>query len=298
MAPTATNETPRLSVVVVSFNTCEVLAECLDSVFRDLPDFGVEVIVVDNASSDGSAAMVAQRFPTARLVRNPRNRMFSAANNQGLRLARGDYVVILNSDTVVSREFLETLAWHLDENPDVAAVVGSRADEDGTRWTTFWPQHSFDDLLRILFPVIWLKPPVGKQMPRVDELPLRAVEEVEIVSDGCVMVRLSALRELGYYDERLRLYYTEDDLSIRLRRAGWRLASLRDAVFFHHGARSTRKHPLTAAAVMSADRMRFVAKHMGLTRAALLAPVAAFDLLWRWHLVLRHRLRVSLRGEG
>ena len=114
------------------------------------------------------------------------------------------------------------------------------------------------------------------------------------------MVRLSALKNIGYYDERLRLYYTEDDICIRLRQAGWRLHYVRDFVFFHAGAQSTGKRPLTVTAVIASDRLRFVAKHMGDGAAMLLAPVLAFDLAWRWFLILRRRARVrfGVRADG
>jgi GT2 family glycosyltransferase len=120
--------TPEVSVIIVSYNTRELLRECIESILCGQGNgITVEVIVVDNASADGSAPMVAERFPQARLIANPDNRGFGAACNQGLEIARGRYALILNADIRAQHGALQRLVGFMDAHPDAAICGGQLA---------------------------------------------------------------------------------------------------------------------------------------------------------------------------
>src|SRR5512138_2704841 len=121
----------RLSVVICNYNTRDVLARALDSLQQTMGDLSHEIIVVDNAAKDGSAAMVRASFPGVKLIESGANLWFTGGNNLGMRAAQGDYVWILNPDTVIHPQAAQRLAAYLDAHPDVGAVTSRMVFQDG-----------------------------------------------------------------------------------------------------------------------------------------------------------------------
>jgi GT2 family glycosyltransferase len=266
-----------VSVIVVSYNTRERLLACL-AALQARVSLPLEVIVVDNASADGSAAAVRARFPGAIVLENAANVGFARANNQGLERARGDYALILNSDAEVGAGCVETLARLLDARPDVG-IVGPR-----TRFADGRIQVSFGPMLtpwaewrqrRLVHGVAAGEP---EALRRAEAL--AAVEhEPAWVSGSCFLARRRAIDQVGGFDEGFFLYEEDVDLCVRVRGAGWRVVFTPAADAVHHLGASMAE---SAGAGLEYHRshLRFYAKHQGwgprlVLRGALAARGAA-----------------------
>jgi N-acetylglucosaminyl-diphospho-decaprenol L-rhamnosyltransferase len=224
--------TPEVSVIIVSYNTRELLRECIESILCEQGDgLGVEVIVVDNASADGSAAMVAERFPQVRLIANPDNRGFGAACNQGMEVARGRYALILNADIRAQPGALQRLVEFMDAHPDAAICGGQLRYPDGriqpscARDLTLWWVFCEQSMLAKLFPRTRLFG--GYWRTHWD---FSATIETEQVMGACMMLR----RPFPRFDEDYFLYCEDTDLCYRVRQAGGKIYYVHNAVFVHH----------------------------------------------------------------
>jgi len=224
--------TPDVSVIIVSYNTRELLRECIESILCEQGDgLAVEVIVVDNASADGSAAMVAERFPQVRLIANPDNRGFGAACNQGLEVARGRYALILNADIRAQPGALQRLVGFMDAHPDAAICGGQLRYPDGriqpscARDLTLWWVFCEQSMLAKLFPHTRLFGGYWRT-----HWNFSATIETEQVMGACMMLR----RPFPRFDEDYFLYCEDTDLCYRVRQAGGRIYYVHDAVFVHH----------------------------------------------------------------
>lgn len=231
-----------LSIVILSWNTRDLLARCLETLAEAEKPDGTEVIVIDNASADGSADMVAERFPDVRLERNDENTGFAKGCNQGIRLSTGRYVLLLNSDTEVSTDALTRMLAFLDENEEYGAVAPKLVSPDGST------QRSCQ-----AFPGIWTPlffgTPLERWFPNSPELKryfLRGWDQederdVDQPPAAVFLVRRSALDEVGLFDERLWLFYNDVDLSRRLRTAGYKTRYLAGVRVLHHIGASTKQ---------------------------------------------------------
>jgi len=224
--------TPDVSVIIVSYNTRELLRECIESILCEQGDgLAVEVIVVDNASADSSAAMVAERFPQVRQIANPDNRGFGAACNQGLEVARGRYALILNADIRAQPDALQRLVGFMDAHPDAAICGGQLRYPDGriqpscARDLTLWWVFCEQSMLAKLFPRTRLFG--GYWRTHWD---FSATIETEQVMGACMMLR----RPFPRFDEDYFLYCEDTDLCYRVRQAGGKIYYVHDAVFVHH----------------------------------------------------------------
>ena len=224
--------TPDVSVIIVSYNTRELLRECIESILCEQGDgLGVEVIVVDNASADGSAAMVAERFPQVRLIANPDNRGFGAACNQGLEVAQGRYALILNADIRAQPGALQRLVGFMDAHPDAAVCGGQLRYPDGriqpscARDLTLWWVFCEQSMLAKLFPRTRLFGGYWRT-----HWNFSATIETEQVMGACMMLR----RPFPRFDEDYFLYCEDTDLCYRVRQAGGKIYYVHDAVFVHH----------------------------------------------------------------
>jgi len=230
-----------VSIVIVSWNTRDILRDCLRSVYDQTEGIPFEVIVVDNASSDGSAETVASGFPQAILIRNATNRGFAAANNQGIAVAKGRYVLLLNSDTVVLDQAVMKAVAFADQHLD-AAVVGCRVlNPDRSLQPTCF---TFPSLLNLLLLTTYL----AKVLPRNrffgrekmawwDRSDVRAVDVVT----GCFMlVRRDAIAAVGAMDEDYFMYGEETDWCWRFKRCGWQVLFTPSAEIVHLGGQSSK----------------------------------------------------------
>ena len=249
----------KVSVVVVSYNTRERLLACL-AALETRASVPHEVIVVDNASADGSAAAVRARFPAAIVLENAENAGFSRANNQGLRRGQGAYALILNSDAEVGAGCVEALAAVLDARVDVG-IVGPR-----TRFADGRIQVSFGPMLAPR--AEWRQRRLVQGVRRGDPGALRQAEalaaaehEPAWVSGSCLLARRRAIDAVGLFDEGFFLYEEDVDLCVRVFEAGWRVVFTPAAEVVHHLGSSMGQ----AGAHLEYHRshLRFYAKHHG-----------------------------------
>lgn len=251
---------PELTVVVVSWNTRDLLRRALGSVARACAGVAHEVIVVDNASGDGSAAMVAAEFPRARLAAQAENLGFGRANNVGLRLGRGRHFLLLNSDAWLPDDSLPGLLPLLDGDPGVG-VVGPRLVYDDARLQP--SAYRFPSLGRLLLSELWLH----RLLPRARAAAaLRglywdhaAPAEVDWVSGACWLLGRRAYEATGGFDESIFLYGEEMELSWRIRQAGFKVLYRPEATVGHSGHASTDqllgRGGRVAACLRSEDRL-------------------------------------------
>lgn len=208
-----------ISVIVVSYNTADLLKACLESVLAS-KKVNCEVFVVDNASKDESADVVRKEFPTVRLIANEDNRGFGAANNQALCQCAGQYVVFLNPDTTVEPESFHNMVAFMDANPHVGLAGPKILNPDGTRQESVsyrYPGHRYG-------------------AADLGALP----GNIACVLGACQIASADLLRELGGFDEDFFLYGEDQDICLRIRKRGFEIGFIEDAVIMHHGGQSER----------------------------------------------------------
>ncbi|HWZ46015.1 MAG TPA: glycosyltransferase family 2 protein [Candidatus Saccharimonadales bacterium] len=239
---------PDISIIVVNYNTMNLLRDCLVSLFQT-DGRQCEVIVVDNASDDGSAAMVEQEFPSVLLVRNRQNLGFSKANNQGMRLARGRYFLLLNSDTVVRAGALEIMAGFMAVHAAAGAVSCRLLNADGSIQASISHRPGPVLLLLRLLGVsklvsgdrarrrlarmggFFLGRTIGSYLAPYNtrDVPL----EVGNISGACLMLRREAVEQVGFLDEGFFMYFEDMDYCLRLQDAGWKMYYLPQGEVVH-----------------------------------------------------------------
>jgi GT2 family glycosyltransferase len=266
-------EAPDLSVVILSWNTKDLLLRCLETVGASLRPPSFEVIVVDNASRDGSADAVAARFPQAQLIRNPRNDGYARGNNLGIRLARGRHVLLLNSDTEPAPAALRELVRFLDANPNYGAASARLWNVDGTiqracmRFPTLATALFYDGKPGRAYPNNWfVRRHFYKDFDHIDS------RDVEQPPGAALCLRREVLDQVGLLDEELFLFFNDVDLCRRILRAGFRIRYLADANIVHHGGASTSLYPAFAAEYFR-NKIAYFRIHHGALGESLLRAV-------------------------
>jgi len=291
----------KVSIVIVSYNTLELTRDCLQSVQDSVgSDPGVEVLVVDNASSDGSQDMIAREFPEARLIRNEENAGFARANNQAFALATGEYLLLLNSDTVVLGSVIADSLDYMDARPEVGAMGCRVLNTDRTVQRTCSDVPSILNLV-LLTTGLW-KAPWPRWFGRYQ---LRGWDrdterDVPVVSGCYLLVRRSCVDEVGPLDEDFFFFGEETDWCVRIKQAGYRVVFAPVGEIIHHGSASAIKLEHGRDLLLTAGLVRFNRKHYGLVSALLAWTVLfLFNLsrcaYWTIASLLRPRSKASDR---
>jgi GT2 family glycosyltransferase len=251
-----------LDIIVVSWNTRDILRDCLASVYEQTRGISFQVIVVDNASSDGSAEMVRAEFPQAVLIENTENRGFAAANNQGMEIAGGRYVLLLNSDTIVLDGAIQKTLRFAESHPE-AAVVGCRVlNPDGTLQRTCF---MFPSLLNLVLAATYLYKIAPRNSfcgrERMGGWERDAVREVEVVSGCFMLVRREAIERVGLMDEEYFMYAEETDWCWRFKKAGWKSLFYPDAQIVHLGGQSSRQVRIKSLIQLRLGLLQFMFKN-------------------------------------
>lgn len=261
-----------LSIVIVNWNTQHVIVDCLRSVLANLGELSTEVIVIDNASTDDSVQVIAERFPQVQLIANDTNRGFAAANNQGMRIARGAYVLLLNPDTVVlDGAFDKTLAY-ARRHPDIG-VLGCQVMEStqAVQRTCFRFPSPLNTLMWVSGALAWF--PRSRIAGRAAYGPWnrRDEREVEVVSGMFMLVRCEAIEQVGLMDEAYFVFAEEADWCYRFRSAGWRcvFAPVGRIVHVDGGSKSTEQASVRMYVEIQKSLLLFHRKHLGWGRWAL-----------------------------
>jgi N-acetylglucosaminyl-diphospho-decaprenol L-rhamnosyltransferase len=263
-----------LCIIIVNWNTADLLQDCLESLRAGEVRLD-EVWVVDNASTDDSVARVAQRFPAVHLIRNSANVGFAGANNQGIAASTGEYVLLLNSDTLVPPGTVASLVRFMSEHSRVGACGPRLLRPDGT------PQpyaYGGDPTLAYL-----LRRGLGRLLlgRSLHDWTTDRMLEVDWVSGACLLLRRAALEQVGLLDGQFFMYFEDNDLCLRLRRAGWLIYYAPGSAITHLGGQSLRRNPPAQAAYQNSLRY-FYAKHYGPAERVLLnAGLAIYNRLLR-----------------
>jgi len=240
-------------VVIGSYNTREKLKACLESLLADLLRSGIkyEVIVVDDVSTDGSAEMVASRFPSVRLISTGTNGGYTKANNLGIRAASGSAIFLLNSDTVTLPGAVAVMYQALQASPHLAAVGPTLLNQDGTVQRSCW-RTPMMGLVGNTFSLYTLR--LWDDYRRWDHSVDR---EVDWMSSAAWMVRRSALDEVGVFDEGFWMQGGDADWAMRARRKGYRFLSVAGARIIHYGHSSwgTMRAQMRRDQMVSQDRL-------------------------------------------
>ncbi len=245
---------PDLAVVIVSWNTAEILRACLQSLGPGSDGLALDVIVVDNGSQDGSGPIVRRDFPAVRLIQNNQNAGYARANNQGIAASRAPYVLLLNSDTRVPPAALTGLVNFLVSHPDAAAVGPRLVRPDGS------PQpYGFgrDPTLSYL-----LARGLNRLLLRryLHDWATDVAQPVDWVSGACLLARRAAIEQAGTLDENMFMYFEDNDWCLRLRQAGWKIYLVPQVQVVHLGGRSMARNPAAREAYSQSLRY-FYRKH-------------------------------------
>jgi GT2 family glycosyltransferase len=275
-----------LSVIIVSWNACHHLLNCLASIQETRGSLVREVIVVDNASTDGSPNMVAERFPEVTLIRLDENLGFARANNLGLNHASGDLLALVNSDVVVHEDCLQRLAAFLKGRKDVGLVGPRILGQDGrlqrtcrrlpTLWNTTCRALALDNVL-FRWPLF-----SGREMRHWDQ---ETQAEVEVLSGCFWMARREAVEAVGGLDERFFFYAEDVDWCKRFLDAGWKIVFVPGATATHFGGGSSSNAPLRYSIELLRANLAYWKKHQGFLG----------QCVYRLLAIAHHGLRLVLR---
>jgi O-antigen biosynthesis protein len=259
----------RISVIIVSYNVRFFLEQCIKSVYRAAGDIPIEVFVVDNNSADGSCVMVRNQFPKVILIENKDNTGFSKANNQAMRIAAGEYQLILNPDTVVEESTFTKVLAFMDTHPEAGALGVRMINGKGTflpeskralptPWVSFYKVFG----LAALFP---RSRRFGQY--HLGYLPQDEVNPVDILPGAFMFIRKTVLDKIGYFDETFFMYGEDIDLSYRIQLAGYKNYYFPETTIIHYKGESTKKASLNYVLMFYQAMIIFATKHFSKSNA-------------------------------
>lgn len=259
---------PDVSIIIVSWNTSDYLERCLAAIPRAAAGLTIEIIVVDNGSTDGTQAMLAEKFPRVRVIQNPENLGFGRANNVGAWASQGRTILLLNSDCELQASALEAMVSALDRDPSLGAVFCRLLNPDGTLQPSVHssflsPWSTIGDLffLSSLRYAVYRTPVLHRWLLWGT---VRAHAEAHDVAWGggaCLLIRRAVLEATGGFDERFFMYYEDLDLCKRIRDAGYRLRYLPGPTAVHHWGVSTSQRPSVMLQESHRSRISYFEKH-------------------------------------
>jgi len=251
-----------LSIVVVNWNVRDLLRRCLRSIL-DLQTCKLEIIVVDNGSTDGSVEMVRTEFPNVRVIANTDNRGFPAANNQGFAVARGRYVLLLNPDTEIVGDALAVMVAFADAHSDVGMVGPQLLNADGSVQSS---RRRFPTLVTAFFESTWLERYAPRRLLERYEFldqPDDVVQDVDWLYGAALMARREAVEQVGPMDEGFFMYSEELDWCRRFRESGWRVVYLPAAQIVHHEGKSSEQVVAARHIHFQTSKVRYFRKYHG-----------------------------------
>ena len=284
--------TVELTIILVTHQSREVLADCLRSIAAHPPPGEHEILVVDNASTDGTRELLDTEFPAAAVIANETNLGFAKANNQALRRARGRYILLLNNDSLIQLGAFEALLGFMHAHPR-AGICGPKVlNADGTlqkqcrrSFALPWDLFCYFIGLAALFPRSRLC--ARYLMTYMDE---DETHEADAVSGACMLIRREVIEQVGLLDERFFAYQEDADYCFRSRQAGWQVHYVPAARVIHLGGMGgSRAHPYRS--IYEWHRSYFIYYRKNLARRYF------FLLNWVYYLAMAAKLLVSLGGN-
>ncbi len=273
---------PLLSIVILNHNTQNLLEDCLKSLFKYSKGISLQIIVVDNASTDGSVAMITANFPTVQLLQNSTNLLYSAANNQGLQIARGTYTLFLNSDTILHPHTLAKMVKFMENHPRCAAACCKQLNQKTIVLPTC---HQFSTpiteilelpISRKLFPH-----PALLAKFRYQSWDRLSTRQTDTLPGSFLFTKTSIIQKIHGFDPHLRLFYNDADLCKRLKQLGYNLYYYAAASITHLSAQTLNQYPLPKVMAQSyQDMAYYYKKHHGVLWFIVLKLLSSFNLLY------------------
>ena len=231
-----------LAIIIVTFNSMQEIDACLHSLAGHTSPFPTTITVVDNASTDGTAAHVRNAWPSVQVIDAGGNLGFARANNLGIRATTSDYVLLMNPDTVAPPGAVQTLVRGLGSNPD-AAIAGARLLSESGFPELSWgvPINPWNELRTMIFSRLYLRK-IRLLVRRMDKLS-RSAREVAWVSGACMAIRRPDLEAVGLLDERYFMYNEDVDLCLAMQKRGRRVVYVAGAEVLHHRGKSAAQNP-------------------------------------------------------
>lgn len=265
---------PDVSVVIVSWNVRDLLQQTLETLYRESRHVSFETVVVDNGSTDGSVELVRESWKQVRLISLPENRGFAVGNNIGFNEARGRYILLLNSDTIVLPTTLPGMVSFLDQHPETGCVGARHLNPDGTlqRSIDNFPSLlndflSYSELHRLSV----LQPFLRRRFPWWSEHD--QVRDVDWVNGACMMVRSEVIAQLGGLDEGYFIYAEEIDWCYRMIQAGWRVSFTPEAEIIHLGGQAMNRVADKRIVLKYKGQYRFYRKHYPIWKYVVLRAI-------------------------
>lgn len=296
---------PDVSVVIVSWNVRDLLQQTLETLYRESRHVSFETVVVDNGSTDGSVELVRDSWKQVRLISLPENRGFAVGNNIGFNEARGRYILLLNSDTIVLPTTLPGMVSFLDQHPETGCVGARHLNPDGTlqRSIDNFPSLlndflSYSELHRLSV----LQPFLRRRFPWWSDHD--QVREIDWVNGACMMVRSEVIAQVGGLDEGYFIYAEEIDWCYRMNQAGWRVCFTPDAEIIHLGGQAMNRVADKRIVLKYKGQYRFYRKHYPIWKYVVLRAIVTAVALPRIVILLllhvfsgRHR-NIFLHWQG
>ncbi len=290
-----------LSVIIVNWNVRELLRRTVDSVYQSWGDRpGLEIIVVDNHSHDGSVAMLRDSFPAVRVIANKDNRGFTGGNNQGLNEAQGAFLLLLNPDTEVLGDALPRMVSYLQHHPDIALLGPQLLNPDGTVQSS---RRRFPTVPILFVESTWLQSVAPRGMLRryyVQDRPDDETQEVDWVTGAAMLTRRDIVAQVGGLDEGFFMYSEELDWCRRIKAAGGRIVYYPQAQIIHHEGKSSEQVVAARHIYFQSSKVRYARKYHGVLLAEALRLWLMGQYLWqigvesaKWLLGSRRPLRAA-----
>lgn len=271
-----------LSIIIVNWNVCELLRRCLASIQVDRGNLTVEVIVVDNASSDGSVSMVEREFPHVHLIASQENLGYTGGNNLGAQEAQGRYLFILNPDTEIVADALEQVVAYLDEHPAVGAAGPQLLYPDGSIQSSC---RRFPRLTTAFFEgtplgMRWFPDNRFKRAYRMADCPNDEIQSVDWLVGAALVIRCEVWQKVGPLDDQFFMYSEELDWCHRCRDAGWEIHYLPLARVMHHHKGSAGQIGVTRWIRAYRSRILYFRKYFGAGWAAVIRLFLLMNFAW------------------
>ena len=299
-----------LSIVIVSWNVCDLLRQCILSILAERSrsheagdsrsSIDIEIIVIDNGSSDESVRMLREEFPDVLVIENDSNPGFATANNQGIAQAHGRYLLLLNPDAEVVGGALATLIGFADSNPDVGLLGPQLLNSDGSVQSSM---RRFPTIATALFESTWLEPVApGRLTDRyhVRDRDASAPLDVDWVQGAALFARREVIEQVGGMDEQYFMYSEELDWCRCIKNAGWRIVYFPDAQVVHHGGKSSDQVIASRHIHFQTSKVLYFRKYHGVLVSELLRMFLLGNYVWqlgveglKWLLGHRRSLRLE-----
>lgn len=270
-----------VSIIIVNWNTKDLLDKCLASIRSQTGSFQYEVFVVDNGSSDGSTSMVKEKYPEVKLIANTQNLGFAKANNQAIKLSQGRYVLLLNSDTQLFEDTLPKLVEFMDTHKEAGAVGAKLLNPNQTLQHSI---HNFPNVVLTFFSLFlphnllpFFRLSYIRYWDKHDK-----TKAVDYVSGACLMVRQETIKKVGILDEDFFMYAEEADWCLRIKKAGEKVYFFPGAQLIHYSGRSSLQRGMVARSQeLAVSNVKFYRKHHGFFKTNIFVILLASTYMLR-----------------